>query len=83
VIIIGKQKTKKNMKTLLKLTSTEQETILIGVNSIISVQEAVIIDKQGNKIHCTKIYSRSAMASSYWVLDSVESIYEQYESYNK
>lgn len=62
------------MKALLKLTKPSGEKILIGVESIISV-EAV----NG----CTKIYSRSAMASSYWVMESVEEVYEQYERYEK
>jgi hypothetical protein len=68
------------MKTLLKLTNTNGDTILIGVDSIISVEKAKTTNSQGKVTECTKIYSRSAMASSYWVIDSVEEIYEQYNS---
>jgi hypothetical protein len=68
------------MKTLLKLTNTNGDTILIGVDSIISVEKTKTTNSQGKVTECTKIYSRSAMASSYWVIDSVEEIYEQYNS---
>jgi hypothetical protein len=68
------------MQNLLRLTSTKGETILIGVESIISVEKATTTDTQGKVTECTKIYSRSAMASSYWVTESVEQIYNQYKS---
>ena len=68
------------MKNLLRLTSTNGDTILIGVESIISVEKASISDTQGRVTECTKIYSRSAMASSYWVTESVEEIYNQYKN---
>lgn len=68
------------MEQLLRLTNTKGDTILIGVESIISVEKATTTDTQGNKTECTKIYSRSAMASSYWVTQSVEEIYEQYKN---
>lgn len=68
------------MQNLLRLTSTEGDTILIGVESIISVTKDTTTDTQGNKTNCTKIFSRSAMASSYWVTESVEEIYNQYKS---
>ena len=63
------------MKSLLKLTEKNGKTILIGVESIISVED---VTKSGEP-RLTKIFSRSAMASSYWVLESVEEIYEQYK----
>lgn len=68
------------MERLLKLTSTNGDTILIGVESIISVEKASITDTQGRVTDCTKIYSRSAMASSYYVTESVEEIYNQYKN---
>lgn len=68
------------MQNLLRLTSTKGDTILIGVESIISVEKAITTDTQGNKTDCTKIFSRSAMASSYWVTESVEEIYNQYKN---
>ena len=68
------------MQNLLRLTSTNGDTILIGVESIISVEKASISDTQGRVTECTKIYSRSAMASSYWVTESVEEIYNQYKN---
>lgn len=68
------------MKNLLRLTSTNGDTILIGVESIISVEKASITNTQGRLTECTKIYSRSAMASSYWVAESVEEIYNQYKN---
>lgn len=67
------------MEKLLKLTDTDGNTILIGVDSIISVTKASITDTQGRVTECTKIYSRSAMASSYYVTESVEEIYNQYK----
>ena len=68
------------MEKLLRLTSTNGDTILIGVESIISVEKASITDTQGRVTECTKIYSRSAMASSYYVTESVEEIYNQYKN---
>lgn len=68
------------MQNLLKLTSTKGDTILIGVESIISVETQTTTDTQGRVKECTKIYSRSAMASSYWVTESVEQIYNQYRN---
>jgi hypothetical protein len=68
------------MQNLLRLTSTKGDTILIGVESIISVEKASTTDTQGRVTECTKIYSRSAMASSYWVIESVEQIYNQYRN---
>jgi hypothetical protein len=68
------------MRNLLRLTNTKGETILIGTESIISVEKSVYTDAQGKKIDCTKIFSRSAMASSYWVTESVEEIYNQYKN---
>lgn len=67
------------MEKLLKLTDTDGNTILIGVESIISVTKATLTDTQGRVTECTKVYSRSAMASSYWVTESVEEIYNQYK----
>jgi len=65
------------MERLLKLTDANGKTILIGVESIISVEEnGKTLD--GTKL--TKIFSRSAMASSYWVIESVEEIYKQYKN---
>lgn len=68
------------MQNLLRLTSTKGDTILIGVESIISVENATTTDTQGKKTDCTKIYSRSALASTYWVTESVEEIYNQYRN---
>lgn len=63
------------MERLLKLTDVDGNTILIGVESIISVQD----DTRVGESKRTKIFSRSAMASSYWVKESVEEIYKQYK----
>jgi|MesohylFT_1024984.scaffolds.fasta_scaffold626230_1 hypothetical protein len=68
------------MKILLKLTSTKGQTILIGTESIISVENFIITDTQGNKTACTKIDSRGAMLERFYVTESVEQIYEQYEN---
>jgi hypothetical protein len=38
-------------------------------------EKEIHTDTQGNKTNYTKIYSRSAMASSYWVTESVEEVY--------
>lgn len=63
------------MERLLKLTYTNGKTILIGVESIISVTDETKLGESRR----TKILSRSAMASSYWVKESVEEIYKQYK----
>jgi hypothetical protein len=63
------------MEKLLRLTEKNGKTILIGVESIISVED---VTKSGEP-QLTKIFSRSAMASSYFVIESVEEIYKQYK----
>lgn len=63
------------MERLLKLTQINGKTILIGVDSIISVTDET---KPGEST-TTKILSRSAMASRYWVKESAEEIYKQYK----
>ena len=68
------------MANLLKLTNTKGETILIGVESIISVEEKTITDTQGNKTHCREISSRGAMVSKYYVIDTIDEIYSQYKT---
>ena len=68
------------MANLLKLTNTKGETILIGVESIISVEEKTITDIKGNKTHCREIRSRGAMVSKYYVIDTIDEIYSQYKT---
>ena len=63
------------MERLLNLTQINGKTILIGIDSIISVTDET---KPGEST-TTKIFSRSAMASSYWVKESAEEIYKQYK----
>jgi hypothetical protein len=58
------------MKTIIKLTTTKNEQILIGVQSIISVQSITM----ENKV-CSKIQSRGAMIATFYVNESVEGIY--------
>ena len=67
------------MDTLLKLTNTKGENILIGTESIISVEEHTITDTQGNKTQCRKIDSRGAMISRFFVLETMETIYNKYK----
>lgn len=66
------------MQKLLKLTTTDCEPILIGVESIISVKVFVLTDTQGKKTLCSKISSRAAMVDNYYVKETIEEIYEQY-----
>ena len=67
------------MDTLLRLTNTKGQTILIGTESIISVEEHTITDTQGNKTQCRKIDSRGAMVSRFFVTDTIEEIYNKYK----
>lgn len=71
------------MEKLLKLTSYNGETILIGIDNIISVTEETMKPLNEEEVVYSKIYSRSAMASSYWVLESIDEIYKQYKGYEK
>ena len=62
------------MKNLLKLTKvTDSKPILIGVESIISVES--VRDHELNK-DVTRIKSRGAMIETFYVTESVEEIYE-------
>jgi hypothetical protein len=58
------------MRTIIKLTNSNHEEILIGVAQIIS-----IVPNNTNGI--TKIQSVGAMVSTNFVLQTVEEIYEQ------
>jgi hypothetical protein len=60
------------MKQVIKLTNTENKTILIGVDSIISVK---LMKKSNFEIFHTQIESRGAMISTNYVKESVEEIY--------
>jgi hypothetical protein len=61
------------MKHLLKLTSTEGKTILIGTQNIIDVTP----DKTKDGLYRTKVFSTGAMVQTNWVLETVEEIYNQ------
>lgn len=68
------------MEKLLRLTNTKGQTILIGSESIISIEEATTTDLHGDKTHCRKIDSRGAMVSRFYVLEKMETIYNQYKN---
>ena len=67
------------MENLLRLTNTKGQTILIGTESIISIEEFTTTDAQGNKTPCRKIDSRGAMVSRFFVTDTIEEIYNKYK----
>ena len=66
-------------KKIIKLTRTNGKSILIGVDSIIDVEE---IEQNSNRtvptniVGLTKIQSRHAMVTSSVVTESVEEIYD-------
>lgn len=60
---------------IIKLTNYDGKLVLIGVESIISVEED-IIGRDGRKIICSKIKSRGAMVETHWVEESVEKIWD-------
>lgn len=73
------------MKTVIKLTScgfdesgyVKNETILIGVESIIDVKKTNIGTYQhSNRVNCTAISSRHAMVTTNYVVESVDEIYD-------
>lgn len=67
------------MKSLLKLTKVHDDSIiLIGVESIICIKEDIIANKQGTKTLCTAITSREAMATTNWVRETPDQIYDMY-----
>ena len=68
------------MKSIIKLTSDEGETILIGVRSIIDIKQVKLTDSKGFVTYPTKIQSRHAMVTSNYVKESVEEIYNLIES---
>lgn len=66
------------MKSLLKLTDAQSnEPILVGTESIISV-EFVMHHGLGKEV--TRIRSRGAMIETMFVTESVEQIYQMYNS---
>ena len=70
------------MKQVIKLTRTNGEPVLIGVESIISVKLIKVTDSTASiesglrESLQTKIESRGAMISTNYVKESVEEIYE-------
>lgn len=70
------------MKQVIKLTNMNDEAILIGVESIISVKTIKVTDSSKSigsglrESFQTKIESRGAMISTNYVKESVEEIYE-------
>lgn len=66
------------MKNLLKLTDVkENQTILVGTESIISVE---LVKRVRPLKDVTKIQSRGAMIHTVYVMESVEEIYNLYNS---
>lgn len=66
------------MKQLIKLTKYQsEEFILIGTESIISVETIYIKDKD---VEISKIKSRGAMVETFYVTESVDEIYNLYNS---
>lgn len=66
------------MKNLLKLTEAKNnKPILVGTESIISVE---IIRHHGLDKDVTRIQSRGAMVETFYVLESVQDIYNLYNS---
>jgi hypothetical protein len=63
------------MKQVIKLTNMNDEAILIGIESIISVKLTKITSSSGEESFQTKIESRGAMISTNFVKESVEEIY--------
>ena len=68
------------MQKLLKLTDTKGQAILIGTESIISIEESILTDVQGEKILYRKISSRGAMVSTFRVVETINEIYNQYKT---
>lgn len=70
------------MKQVIKLTNMNDEPILIGVESIISVKLIKVTNSSASlesglrETFQTKIESRGAMVSTNYVKESVEEIYE-------
>lgn len=58
-------------KKIIKLTNRKNETILIGVESIIDV---TTIQTKDYEVF-SKILSRGAMVETNWVIETVEEIY--------
>lgn len=65
---------------LLKLTSTDNKTVLVGTDSIITVKECVITPHDKPSIFCTKIQSRGAMVETVYVKESPEEIFRLYKN---
>lgn len=65
---------------LLKLTTTKNEIILIGVNSIIDVKTVPLYKDTRIVGECTRIQSRGGMVETNCVIETVEEIYNQYKS---
>jgi hypothetical protein len=60
-----------NQKKIIKLTRLNNEPVLIGVESIIGTSEVI-----NNNTLYTKIESRGAMISTFWVTESTECIWQ-------
>ena len=65
---------------LIKLTNIKDETILIGIESIIDVKEFSLKQYMAETIFCTKIQSRGAMVETNYVRESVEEIWDMVQA---
>jgi len=65
---------------LIKLTNIEDQTILVGIESIIDVTEFILKSCRREDITCTKIRSRGAMVETNYVKQGVNEIWEMVQS---
>lgn len=65
---------------LLKLTNIKDETILVGIESIIDAKEMYYKPYNKGEIWCTKIQSRGAMVETNYVKEGVDEIWEMVEA---
>lgn len=69
---------------LIKLTGIEDDIVLVGTESIITVKEFILkpYDKPYDKpsIFCTKIQLRGAMIETVYVKESPEEIFKLYKN---
>ena len=67
-----------SQKLIVKLTQLDFSPILVGVESIIQVDSAIVgaVNGKAHQTLCTKIKSRGAMVETCWVTESVEEVWE-------
>ena len=74
-VLLNNQSNRKKMKAIIKLTDQKNNSVLIGINSIIDITTITSTENSYVK-KITKVRSIGAMVTTNYVMETVEEIYK-------